>query len=310
MPRRSLPLVALALLMLAPRAARSQIGVVQPLAEGVFFHEGDPRRGTCNNGWIVLRDYVVVVDANYPVGAQILWPKIGVTTAKPVRFVVDTHFHPDHASGNRIWSDHGATIVAQDQVLEVLTRTGAARWALEAKARPDVAASSLYLPDVVYSTSMAFDDGSHRVELHFRGPAHTNGDTLVWLPHERILFTGDVCVNGAYNYIHDCDLEGWIKVLEWARALQPLRVCPGHGPIAGPEVLEEQQGYLRALRESVAAEVAEGGDLQHALAGAPALAARLRKDVRFGRFVPTNFYFQAHVETAFAQLANTKPTRP
>ena len=94
-------------LMLAPAVARAQIGAVQNIAPGVYFHEGDPRLGTCNNGWIVMDDYVVVVDANYPIGAKVLIPKVRATTEKPVRFVIDTHWHPDHSFGNEVWAELG-----------------------------------------------------------------------------------------------------------------------------------------------------------------------------------------------------------
>ena len=80
----------------------SQINTVQKITPSVYFHEGDPRRGHCNNGWIVSEDFVVVIDANFPSGAEIVMPKIKETSDKPVRFAVDTHHHGDHAYGNKL----------------------------------------------------------------------------------------------------------------------------------------------------------------------------------------------------------------
>lgn len=294
----------LALLAILPGAVPSlaQIGAVQNLAPGVYFHEGDPRLGTCNNGWVVMDDYVVEIDANYPVGARVVIPKVRATTSKPVRFVVDTHFHPDHSFGNKVWSDEGATIVAQEFVLDELRRSGAAAWELSARVRPDVAGSRLSLPTLVYVDSMAFEDAQHRVELRWPGVAHTQGDTLVWLPKEKILFTGDVCVNGSYNYVHDSDIRQWINALEQAKKLGAEKVCPGHGPLGGPEVIADQQAYFIELRHGVQELVDAGKSPTEILAAAPGLAARMRKNRQIARYVPTDFYFAAHVEKASVEL--------
>jgi cyclase len=296
-----LPLLA-CLAFLAPVSGLAQINTVQTIAPGVYFHQGDPRLGTCNNGWIVMGDYVIEVDANYPVGAKIVIPKIRAITNKPIRFVIDTHFHPDHASGNRVWSDIGATVVAQAATFDELQRTGAARWAELAKTRPDVASSSLKLPDLTYTDAMAFDDGVHRVELHFFGVGHTHGDTLVWLPRERILFTGDVSVNGSFNYLHDSNIGEWIKLLETAKNLGAVTVCPGHGPIGGPEIVADQQAYFIELMHSVREFVDARKTPAEVKAACPALAARMRTMKNIGRYVPTDFWFTAQVDKVFTEL--------
>jgi cyclase len=299
--------IALIALFAAPAGVLAQINTVQNLAPGVYFHEGDPRLGTCNNGWVVMDDGVLVVDANYPVGAKVIVPKIRALTEKPVRFVIDTHFHPDHSFGNQIWVQQGATIVAHEGALDELRRNGAASWELSAKTRPDVAASSLALPSVAYSEAMAFDDGTHRVELRWAGIAHTKGDTLVWLPREKILFTGDVCVNGSYNYLHDSNVGEWIEALERAKKLGAERVCPGHGPMGGPEIIRDQEAYFVALRGGVQSLMKEGKPAAEIKAAAPGLAAALRKDSQIARYVPTDFYFAAQVEKVYLEVSGTAP---
>jgi cyclase len=299
---RAKAILALTVLTSAPTAIRAQIDTVQNVAPGVYFHEGDPRLGTCNNGWVVMEDCVIEVDANYPVGAKVVIPKIRALTDKPVRYVIDTHFHPDHSFGNQVWSDLGATIVAQVGVLDELRASGAAAWELSARNRPDVAASRLVLPSLVYGDSMAFDDGHHRVELHWPGAAHTRGDTLVWLPAEKVLFTGDVCVNGSYNYVHDSDIGKWIEALERAKELGALVVCPGHGPMGGPEIIADQEAYFVALRRGVQELVDAGKSPSQIKAAIPGLAAELRRDRQIARYVPTDFYFAAHVEKTYVEL--------
>ncbi len=190
---------------------RDEINEPVQVADGVFFHQGDiDHQGYCNNGWVIFKDYVLVIDANFPSGAQNILPKIRALTPKPIRFAFDTHHHGDHAYGNQVMVDNGATPVAHTGVVEEMVRyeTGyyggkPGRWEDTAKARPDVAASRLTPPSLLFPRELYFDDGKHRVELLHLGVAHTHGDAVAWLPKERILFTGDACVNGPYNFVGD-----------------------------------------------------------------------------------------------------------
>lgn len=283
-------------------AARAQTGVVQTVAPDVYFHQGDHSFVYCNNGWVVFDDYVLVVDANYPGGAAIVLPKLRATTPKPLRFVINTHGHPDHSFGNAFWAAQGALPVAHTGALEKLRKDGPTAWTAAAPTRPDVAASRLLLPQLTYSDSLVFADDHHRVELHWYGIAHTRGDTLVWLPEEKILFTGDLCVNGSYNFIGDSDTAGWIKVLDAAQALGAKIVCPGHGPIGGPEIVIDQQAYLRELRRGVHALKEAGKSAAEVKASVPVLAAELRKIPNVARYVPSDFWFTAHVDKVFQEM--------
>ncbi len=170
-----------------------------------------------------------------------------------------------------------------------------------------MAKSRLHLPDVFFADSLVFADGTHRVELRWPGVAHTRGDTLVWLPRERILFTGDVCVNGSFNYVHDSNLSGWIAALEGAKKLGPVRVCPGHGPIGGPEVIADQEEYFVQVRRGVQRLMATASTAEAIRQAAPGLAAALRRNPQIGRYVPTDHYFEAHAEKAFEEMAGGAP---
>jgi glyoxylase-like metal-dependent hydrolase (beta-lactamase superfamily II) len=192
---------------------------VQDIAPDVYFHEGDIKgSGHCNNGWIIFEDYVVVVDANFPSGAKVVIPKIAAMTQKPVRFAFDTHHHGDHAYGNQVWAEQGATLVAHENVVAEMKKydggafgAGPGRWEDAAKTRKDVAESKLKAPSLLFQKELAFDDGKHRVELLHFGTAHTHGDGWAWLPKEGILFSGDACVNGPYNFTGDGNIGEWVK---------------------------------------------------------------------------------------------------
>ncbi|HXW03795.1 MAG TPA: MBL fold metallo-hydrolase [Vicinamibacterales bacterium] len=245
--------------LLARPPLAGQVETVRELAPGVYFHEGDLRgKGHCNNGWVVFDDYVLVLDANFPSGARLILDKIRAQTKKPVRFAFDTHHHGDHAYGNQVWVDNGAVPVAHENVLAEMKKFetglfggGPGRWENESKTRDDLKSTRLKPPSLLYRDVLIFDDGTHRVELRYFGPGHTQGDGFAWLPRERILFTGDAAVNGPYNFMGDGDSGAWVDTLAKAQALGATIIAPGHGTVGDGSVLERQRQYFVALRAEV-----------------------------------------------------------
>jgi len=258
-PKSTAWFLSLAAIFLTPIFSNAEVNKAEKIAPDVYFHEGDLKgSGHCNNGWVVFEDYVLVIDGNFPSGAQQIIPKIKAITDKPIRFAFDTHHHGDHAYGNQVWVDNGAVPVAHTGVIDEMKKyeTGhyggkPGRWEDAAKGRKDVAASKLKPPTLLYKKDLIFDDGQHRVELLYFGVAHTHGDGFAWLPKEKILFTGDACVNGPYNYMGDGDSEQWVKTLAAAKKLGAKTICPGHGPVGTGQVLEDQQKYFVELRKQL-----------------------------------------------------------
>ncbi len=304
-----LPLTA----ALLPLAAFAEVNHVEKLAPDVYFHEGDLKgHGHCNNGWVVFEDYVLVIDGNFPSGAQEIIPKIKAVTDKPIRFAFDTHHHGDHAYGNQVWIENGATPVAHVGVVEEMKKyeTGyygdkPGRWEDAAKGRKDVAASKLKPPTLLYRTDMIFDDGKHRVELLHFGVAHTRGDGFAWLPKEKILFTGDACVNGPYNFTGDGDIGQWIKTLEAAKKLGAKMICPGHGPVGSGDVLTDQQAYFVELRKQVKKFARKTPE--QVKAAVNDIKAALLKQERIARYVGD--FFSAQVEKAYVEMGG-RPFQP
>jgi len=275
----------------APTFSIGEVNKAEQIAPDVYFHEGDIKgHGHCNNGWIIFEDYVLVIDANFPSGANEIIPKIKAITDKPIRFAFDTHHHGDHAYGNQIWVDQGAVPVAHTGVIAEMKKYESGyyegkpgRWEDAAKNRPDVAATKLKPPTLLFPHEMIFDDGRHRVELRYFGVAHTHGDGFAWLPKEKILFTGDACVNGAYNYVGDGDTGEWLKTLEAAEKLGAQVICPGHGPRGTGQVLDDQLAYFEALRKEVKKFAHKRPE---AVKGAvETIKASLQKDERIARYV-------------------------
>jgi cyclase len=88
------------------------------------------------------------------------------------------------------------------------------------------------------------------VDLIHVGPAHTTGDTVVWLPAERVLFAGDVLTSGCTPFVLMGSVAGSLRAVDRLRALRPRVVVGGHGPVCGPDVLDETAGYLRWLTQT------------------------------------------------------------
>jgi len=293
--------------------SHAEVNKAEQIAPGVYFHEGDIKgHGHCNNGWIVFEDYVLVIDGNFPSGAKEIIPKIKAITDKPIRFAFDTHHHGDHAYGNQVWVENGATPVAHTGVIDEMRKyeTGyygnqPGRWEDTAKSRADVAASKLKPPTLLYRTEMIFDDGQHRVELLHFGVAHTHGDGWAWLPKEKILFTGDACVNGPFNFMGDGNAEQWIKTLEAVKKLGARIVCPGHGPRGGAEVLEDQQAFFVELRKQVKKYARKKPEVVKA--AVPEIKAALEKQPRLARYVGD--FLAAQVEKVYTEMGG-KPFTP
>jgi len=295
----------------SPAKARAalEIGKVDEVAPNIYFHEGDlARKGHCNNGWIIFEDYVLVIDANFPSGAKEIIPKIRALTDKPIRFAFDTHHHGDHAYGNQVWVENGAVPVAHTGVVEEMKKYEPARWDEAARSREDVKASKLKPPSVLFPRELIFDDGKHRVELIHFGIAHTHGDAFAWLPKERILFTGDACVNGPYNYMGDGNAEKWIETLEAAKKLGAQIICPGHGPRGDGSILDDQQTYFKELRSRVGALVQARKKPEEVRASVESIRMAMRSNGRILRYIgekPFDF-FPAQVEKVYTEMTGER----
>ncbi len=253
----------LATVPVAPTAdlPKMKFNEVKEIAPGVFFRyssisASDPKIpfGGSNHLWVVFQDYVVVIDANFPKEAGDVIAAIKKTTKKPIRYVFDTHHHGDHAYGNAVWAKEGASIIAQAHCARLLRTDGPREFAEAGRGptgRKDVAASTLKVPNVIFDDKLVLDDGTQRVEFLYLGHAHTVGDAVAYLPKQKILCTGDACVNGRFNYMGHSDSASWVRVLERMQQLDVEIVAPGHGKLAGKELLERQKRYFVELRAAV-----------------------------------------------------------
>lgn len=171
---------------------------------------------------------------------------VGSLSQLPVRTLVNTHHHGDHTHGNYLF--RGATVVAHERTRAALLEAGI--W----RAPPfwtefELGAVELEPPSLTYTDQVTLwvDDLQCQVR-HVGVPAHTTNDSIVWLPERSVLFCGDLLFSGGTPFVLMGSLAGSVTVLE--EVLAPLgaaTIVPGHGEVAGPELVEEVLGYLRFL---------------------------------------------------------------
>ncbi|MBL7697012.1 MAG: MBL fold metallo-hydrolase [Chitinophagaceae bacterium] len=244
--------------------AFSQSKPVRELAPGVFYYFGDElQKKSANCVWIIFRDYVLAIDANYPWGAEEIITEIRKTTDKPIRYLFNTHYHHDHTFGNCVFKDTGATIVSTEHTAEEMYTLGQYEWDHgTGYSGKDMSRYRREFPSLTFDKRLVFDDGTHRVELIKMGPAHTAGDGVAYLPKEKILVTGDLFVNGNPwgNNVDDAhaDYEKWLNVLEAMAGWDVKIVVPGHGDPATSEHLTRQRAYLKDMLDQVSAGIKAG----------------------------------------------------
>ncbi|MFE3095010.1 MBL fold metallo-hydrolase [Streptomyces sp. NPDC059248] len=227
------------------------------LAPGVYAYV-QPDGGWClnNAGVLIGDDAVAVVDtAATERRARALRAAVAARTPRPVGTVVLTHHHGDHHFGTSVVAP-GATVVAHENTRYEMARRGLAlRDVWPGTEWGDI---RLALPTLTFRDRAVLRIGALTVELLHIGTAHTTGDVVAWLPDRRILFAGDVLMPGCTPFALMGSLDGTLRAVERLRALEPETVVGGHGPVAGPEVLDATRDYLLLVRAAARRGLAAG----------------------------------------------------
>jgi len=290
----------------------AQSALARQIVPGVWFLEGDLKvQGHCNNVIIEMKDYLIIIDANFPSGARLALAEAKKVSSKPVKYVFDTHHHGDHAYGNPVWTKLGATTLAYIGVAEEMKRYEPKRWLETAAERKDVAELKLATAEPPRQTfkqsPFVLEDGLRRVEFHYFGWAHTRGDGFAYLPKERLLCTGDAATNGPYNYVGDGHIGNWPKVMDQALKLDVRHVLPGHGVPGGREILTGQRQFMVELYNAVAGAVKAGrkmGDLVTLKDGKPvSTSLKLPDSVKHW----VGDFFPSEVHDTFEEITQGKP---
>jgi glyoxylase-like metal-dependent hydrolase (beta-lactamase superfamily II) len=284
---------------IGPAAAR--LFDLKKVADGTYAAIAQPAAMlNCNAAVIVNRDHVLVVDTHSkPSAAKALIRQVREeVTELPVRYVVDSHLHGDHALGNEAYPDAfgaGVEVISSVKTREWLEALGLTRLkeslgsvpkqiadfrarieasrdeSERANLRAHIEGLEAYLkemtPPRVTLPTMTFDSrlvlhrGGREVHLLFLGRAHTAGDVVAYVPSERVVATGDL-MHGLLPYMGDGFPEEWPATLRALEALDFDRVVPGHGSVQeGKSVLSEFRGYVEEVTEKVTRGVERGQPL-------------------------------------------------
>jgi len=251
-----------AVLFVFPVRAAEPVFVPKEVAPGVFVIVGDLAGQTyenegqnANTGFIVTPDGVIAINTGASARvAKALHAAIQTKTDKPVKWAVNVNSQPHYWLGNDYFKSIGAKIIAHQEADRLMRESGAAQLERTTKTLKERARGTrLAYPDVRYSDKRTLILGGRSVEILHPGHAHTPGDSVVWLPREKVLFTGDVVYTERLLAVIPISNSGsWVSAFDRAIALGPTVVVPGHGgPTDITRAKKETRGYLVDMRAQV-----------------------------------------------------------
>lgn len=215
-------------------------------------------------------DGVIVIDDQYAMMTDKIMDEVKKLSDKPVRFLINTHWHQDHTGGNENFGKAGVTIVAHENVRKEMS----VEHVMKAFNRTIPASPPEALPVVTFDCSIAFHLNGDDVKVTHVGPAHTNGDSIIYFAKANVLHTGDVYFNGMYPYIDSStggSIEGVIGAIDEALKFvnDDTRVIPGHGPLSGVKEMREYQAMLKTVADRIRPMIKEKKSREDVVAAKP-----------------------------------------
>lgn len=250
--RPGLGLAAALVLAAASRLAAQSADALrtEPLAPNVYRIAGGDRGSV-----LVLTgaDGVLLVDSQDETTARQVDSLIVALTPAPVRYVINTHYHQDHARGNAYFQQRGATVIAHEKMIpQAMKDTTIVEWGRwRRRALPAEA-----VPRRTFRDSLTSELYGERVTIYHLPAAHTDGDAVVWLPEANVLHAGDIVEVGTAPFIDwwaGGSLDGLIAASDWiiARTNDSTRIVPGHGAVTDRAGVRRYREMLVTIRDRV-----------------------------------------------------------
>jgi len=313
---------------------------IKKVADGVYAAVASPAyKVNCNTAIIENADGVMVVDTHSkPSAARVIIERLREMTKKPVRYVVNTHFHWDHWHGNEAYpaAYPDAEIVTNQITRDAMLKKGlkriqdhvrqvpgeiaklkadiqAASPSQRGKLETDLRLAESYLaevrglkpalPTIAFEKTMKLYRRDREIHLLHLGRAHTEGDVFVYLPKEKVVITGDAMI-GWTPYMGDGYPEDWAGTLDNLAQLDFTHIIMGHGDVTGREWLNTFRSYVADMVEAVRTEAATGATLDEVKQRVTAkLAPRYEKPFSaYGEYRPWRTGLAANIERTFGMV--------
>lgn len=244
-----------------------------------------------NAGIIIGKDYLVAVDSLMSAReARRFIKDIRKVSKKPVKFLINTHYHLDHSLGNSEFAKLGAIIISQENDKANMQKAGGGmlQYAKQSGlSDQDLQGTRLAYPTLTFKERLTLDLGNNQVEIIYPGPSHTSGSVLVYVPKEKVLFAGDTLFTAFHPFLGEANIEGWVKVLDAIMAMDVAKIIPGHGPVSSKKDVADLKSYLITFDQKAKELTAKSNDLnfivaemKKALPPRPQLDALIAKNIQ------------------------------
>ena len=229
------------------------------LIESIYMLEGSGG----NIGVLVGNDGIVIIDDQFAPLTEKIKKALAAISNKPVKFVINTHFHFDHAGGNENFGGQGAIIVSHDNVRKRLSKD----YFFDSFNETQKALSYEGLPEITFADSITFHMNGQTVHVYYAKNAHTDGDVIIHFTESNVFHTGDVFVRYGFPFIDHGSggsIDGMIKAIEKLISVtnDQSKIIPGHGQISTKKDLIDYKEMLVTVRKRIADGIKEGKTIQ------------------------------------------------
>jgi len=264
----TLVLVAIISLLLVRSIEAQDLGPqIKKFKDGIYVYVGKEFNSNC--GIVLTQEGVILIDSGHnPTDSRAILAAVKKLTSLPVRFLIDTEPHPDHTTGHFVFSPP-AVVIAHEGATESMKgreRESPDRIQKLAAVSPEMAAAlegyRFVPPHVEYRQKMTLNLGERTLELMYLKGVHSEADTAIWLPKERVLFSASAAVVNQYNILRPIvTIPDILAALKMMKGLNPEFVIPGHGTPGTVKIFEDTERYYDLLIDRVGKMVREGKSL-------------------------------------------------
>src|SRR5216684_8012332 len=272
---------------------------IRKLEDGVYVYVGKNFNSNC--GIVLTREGVVLIDSGHnPTDSRAIMEAVRKLTPLPIRFLIDTEPHPDHTTGHFVFSPP-ATIIAAvgaGESMRSRERGETDRIQKLAATSPEMRAAlegyRFVTPDIEYHQKMTLRVGERTFELMYLKGVHSESDTAVWLPKERVVFSASAFVVNQVNILRPfVTIPDILAAGKMMKALNPEHVVPGHGTPGTVKIFDDGEKYYALLLDRVGKLVKEGKTLD-----------QIKKDVKMPEYANwgSQDRFPTNVDAAYRAL--------